>query len=462
MLFKRDAEKQFDVKSIISPEMDSHVSQWGKAYQGAPSWVDDYTKTVNMAKTICSETARLTTLAVKVTVDGSGMADWLQGRVDQYYYKLREWVEYACGFGTVILKPNGPGIDLFTPADFIVTSTDDDGQINGIIFIDHYAASENGERRFYTRYEYHRCEGNNYLISNRAFVSKNDDSLGDPIALEATVWHDLLEEASVAKRSGEQIDGPLFAVLKTPMANNVDVSSPLGMAAFAEALEELRDLDVAYSRNATEIEDSSRTVLIDSDRLMPTGTKVPRTGDELAAYVEKMQLPRYVKTVFGSGGDDIYHEINPTLNTEQRMVGINALLSQIGYKCGFSNGYFVFNEKTGMVTATQVESDDRRTLQTIKDYRDQLQLCIDQLLYALSVMANLYGYAPAGEWETTYDFQDLTENWDEDRARWWGYVQAGKVPAWMFFVKYEGMSEKDAKAMVEEAAPKEPTLFGEE
>jgi len=29
-------------------------------------------------------------------------------------------------------------------------------------------------------------------------------------------------------------------------------------------------------------------------------------------------------------------------------------------------------------------------------------------------------------------------------------------------VKFEGMTEEDAKAMVEEAQPDEPTLFGEE
>lgn len=38
----------------------------------------------------------------------------------------------------------------------------------------------------------------------------------------------------------------------------------------------------------------------------------------------------------------------------------------------------------------------------------------------------------------------------------------GKVPAWVYFQKFEGMSEEDAKAMVEEAQPKKPTLFGEE
>ena len=79
------------------------------------------------------------------------------------------------------------------------------------------------------------------------------------------------------------------------------------------------------------------------------------------------------------------------------------------------------------------------------------------MIYALDVFADLYDYAPAGNYEIVYDFGDITYNRDEDRTRWWGYVSAGKVPAWMFFVKFEGMSEEDAKAMVAEAAPKTPT-----
>ena len=51
---------------------------------------------------------------------------------------------------------------------------------------------------------------------------------------------------------------------------------------------------------------------------------------------------------------------------------------------------------------------------------------------------------------------------ENDRARWWQYVTTGKVPAWMYFVKFEGMTESEARAMVEEAQPDEPTLFREE
>ena len=232
---------------------------------------------------------------------------------------------------------------------------------------------------------------------------------------------------------------------------------------YVEAIEELRDLDVAYSRNAGEIFDSEKIVLADDRLMMPDGMNIKgRTEIELERQREEMKLPHYVKNVFGSDSKDFYQEINPQLNTKERLSGINALLSQIGYKVGYSNGYFVFNEKTGMVTATQVEADDRRTIQLIKDMRDKLQDCLNGAIYALSVYADLNGLAPAGLYEVTYDFGDITYNREEDRARWWQYVMQGKVPAWVYFQKFEGMSEEDAKAMVEEAQPKEPTLFGEE
>ena len=233
---------------------------------------------------------------------------------------------------------------------------------------------------------------------------------------------------------------------------------------YSEAIEELKDLDVAYSRNAGEIWDSQKIILADDRLLMPDGQKITgRTPEQIRAKREQMGLPRYVKNVFGNDVKEFYSEVNPQLNTDVRLSGINALLSQIGYKCGYSNGYFVFNEKSGMVTATQVESDDRRTIQLIKDVRDKLESALDGAIYALSVYADLYGLAPVGTYEITYDFGDITYNREEDRARWWQYVMQGKVPAWMYFQKFEGMSEEDAKAMVEEATPKEDNkLFGEE
>lgn len=139
------------------------------------------------------------------------------------------------------------------------------------------------------------------------------------------------------------------------------------------------------------------------------------------------------------------HEHVATLLTEQRITDINSILSMISTKCGFSQGAFVLDRKTGQITATQVESDDRDTIETIKDMRDALKDTIDQLIYALNVYADLYNLAPVGTYETSYCFADLTYSYDEDRNRWLQYATQGKVPFWLYLVKFEGMSEEEAK-----------------
>ena len=459
MIFKRQAEEDFNVESVVSPEMESKIAECANIYRGTPYWVnaDDNVKTIN------SETARLATLAIGIQIDGSARAAWLQEQIDKTYFQIRHWVEYGMAYGTIILKPNGKGLDIFTPMDFIITDCDNEG-IYGIVFEDSYSEND----KYYTRFEYHRFvevkDGENtyypYYISNRAYVSRSAKSVGDPIALNRTKWSDLLPETPpILKANNEKIDGPMFGILRTPQANNLDISSPLGLPMYAESIEELKDLDVAYSRNVGEIFDSEKIILADDQLMFGSGTNIKGRY----AGMSNEKLPHYVKNVFGNGTESFYQEIVPSLNTDIRITGINNLLSFVGFKCGYSNGYFVLDEKTGMVTATQVEADDRRTIQLIKDVRDKLESCLDGAIYALNVYADLYGLAPAGNYEITYDFGDITYNREEDRARWWQYVVQGKVPAWMYFRKFEGLSEEDAKAMVKEAQPKDgPRMFEEE
>lgn len=469
MFFKKQAEEDFNIQAAEFPEMESLINRCANIYRGAPEWLDDEDniKTINFAKTVCSETARLTTLAIGIQIGGSARATWLQKQINKVYFQIRHWVEYGCAYGTVFIKPNGESLDVFTPADVMIVDYDNQ-EIKGIIFKDSYTVG----RKYYTRLEYHRFVETTvdgvttypYYVSNRAYVSKSPQSIGNKIDLKQTKWADLMADTPpILKANGEKLDGPLFGVLRTPQANNVDISTPLGLPVFAEGIEELGDIDVAYSRNAGEIKDSQKIALLDDRLLMPSGTPVSAMSPRgMENRRNEMKLPHYVKNVFGQDEKEFYQEINPQLNTDARLAGINALLSQLSYKCGFSSGYFVFNEKTGMVTATQVEADDRRTIQFIKDVRDKLEDCLNGVIYALNVFADLYDLTPVGVYETTYDFGDITYNREEDRARWWQYVVQGKVPAWLYFVKFEGMTEEEAKAMVEEAQPDEPKLFGDE
>lgn len=443
MLLRSRAKEEFNIEPISSEAMDSWVSECINIYKGNPSWLseDDHIDTVNFAKAICSETARLAMLGVGIHVDGSARADWLQEQIDKVYFQLRHWVEYGCAYGTIILKPNGDSIDLYTRGEFEVTHVTN-GEIDGAVFTDSLKQGD----KWYTRLEYHRFEDGVYLISNKCYVGESEGDTKERVDISLTPWSELDEEAAI-----ENIDRPLFAVLRTPQANNIDLNSPYGLPVFSEAVQELRDLDIAYSRNSKEIKDSQRIVMIDKDRML---SGIPNGFGEV-------KLPEFVAIVESDTRveSDVYHEINPTLNTDTRLTGINALLSQIGYKVGFSNGYFVFNESTGIQTATGVEAEQQRTIQFIKDVRDKLESCLDDLIYALNAFGDLYDYAPVGAYEVVYDFGDITYNRDEDRSRYWGYVQAGRYPFWRFLVKFEGYTEEEAKLIEQEAEPKVTTLF---
>lgn len=471
-MFKSEVKKQFGVSGISSNEMQDAISQWFNTYRGNPEWVDEENgiKSIKFAKAVCSETARLSTLALAIQFDGK-RKDYMQKWCDKAVMpKLRNWLEYGCVAGTAILKPNGEGVDFITPNNFEIVEKDGNGCIKGIVFQDRYNSGD----FYYTKLEYHRfmaasvrmsdsdkyVDTTYYVITNKAFISKEESTIGKEISLEATRWSNLKPEVAIVKKNGERLNSMLFGVLRMPPANDIDIDSPLGVSIFSDAMEELKDLDIAYSRNAEEINDSRRMVLAD-ERLFALPSTKDRYGNVVRNYAK---MPHYVRNVNAEKPDDFYQEINPALNTTTRIDGINNQLSLIGYKCGYSNGYFVLDAKTGMITATQVESDDRRTIQLIKDIRDCLQTCLNDLFYAQSVFADLYNLAPVGDYEVNYSFGDITYNFEEDKMHHYNLAMQGKYPWEEYYVEYLKYSREKAIELIAKAQKenKQSGLFSEE
>lgn len=452
-MFGSKAKEEFKTDILQSPQMEKEIKKWARIYAGHPDWVDEEEeiKTINFAKTVTSETARLACLDLSIKLDGSARADYIQTVIDNMFDKIREYVEKVCACGTVVLKPNGTGVECLDPSRFLITETDGNNNIQGMIFLDYYDVSD----KHYTRMEYHRFVEEDYFVSNRCYMSRSKGTLGEKIELKDSPWKELSDEVCI-----ENLEKPLYAVFKTPMANHIDLSSPMGISIFAEAIEELKDLDVAYSRNMVEIKDSRRMVLLDERMLQMPAVR----GEDGSTVRRTRKMPKYVKNVMSESPDSFYQEVNPQLNTATRIEGINNILSILAYKCGYSNGYFSFDAMQGIQTATGVEASQQRTIQFIKDIRDRLRTAMDDLIYAVDKYADLYDLAPVGEYEVVYGFGDICYSYEEDKKTWWEYVLAGKVPFWKYLTKFENMSEEEAKEL--EAAGKEANqkdkLFGEE
>lgn len=463
-LFKNKIEQEFNTDIQLSSMMESYIAKCYNITAGKPYWMDpdDDIESINFAGYIDDVTAGLVTLDLGVEISGTGRAEYLQKQADYVLSVIHDKVSEGLGNCGIMFKPNGDTIDYIEPGCFAPTESDSNGNILGCVF---QSQIERGGF-IYTRLEWHRFEdiqnddgtsGRIYRITNYAYKTPDteftDWSLADPG--KPCPLTDVKEWANIQPDIGiENIEHPLYAYFKNPSPNRVDRTSPLGVPIWSNCIKELKDLDIAWSRKSTETEDSKHMTFVSQSAIQYNNEHVKST------------LPRFIRGLeMGVDGDNTIQEHVATLLTDQRIKDINSILAMISTKCGFSQGMFQLDEKTGMMTATQVEADDQETIRTIKNIRDALQDTILNLLYACNVMADLYTDTPSELWETlkeqiAFSFGDITYSYQEDMANWWKYRIQGDVPPWMYYVKFEKMSEQDAKAMVEEAQPKEDTLFG--
>ena len=109
--FRTDAEKEFNVEFITSPEIENSQQRWNDIIKGSPFWVDSKNndiRTINFAKFLCQYTAKKACMDLSVSITGSKRADFInkciRAMVDT---SIRDKVEDMLGVGGIILKPNG-------------------------------------------------------------------------------------------------------------------------------------------------------------------------------------------------------------------------------------------------------------------------------------------------------------------------------------------------------------------
>ena len=113
-------------------------------------------------------------------------------------------------------------------------------------------------------------------------------------------------------------------------------------------------------------------------------------------------------------------------------------------------------------TATEIKSGKQRKYVLISSIQTALKHTFDALVYAMDVYATLYGLAPVGDYEVTYDWGDSIlddqETKDKEFARDLQLVSADIMNAWELRAKYFNEDEATAKA----ALPKMQDVVNEQ
>ncbi|MBW7573907.1 phage portal protein [Caproiciproducens faecalis] len=452
-------DRMFDENSAvsdiaISDKMSSAIDLWTRMYEDGGPWCGKDLHSLRLPVAIASEFSRLVTLEMEVSVTGSGRATFLQNELNSFFDKLRNYVETGCALGGVVFKPyvsdNGLSIDVVQGDCFYPTTFDSSGRMTGAIFTEQIIR----KKVIYTRAEHHEYANGVHKIENRAFKSNSSATLGSPIDLtEVPEWAQIAPEASI-----ENVDRPLFAYFRIPLANRVDRHSPLGVSVYAEAVDTIHDADEQYGRFLWEFEGGELAVDVDEDLFKHSeqeGVKLPKRQE---------RLYRRRSSYHGAGSEKNFYEVfSPTLRDTSLKNGLNTILQKIEYQCGLAYGT-ISDPQVVEKTAEEIRSSKQRSYATVKDIQKALENSLDDLIYAMDKLSTLYKLAPQGSYKVAYDWDDSIINDPTQRKQmFWQYVTAGKFPFWRYLVEFEGYSENDAKAIEAETQSSltDPFGFGE-
>ena len=425
------AEREFSVSPAVSMTMEKYIALWYAMMVNTPPWKDCNVKAVGLPAAICREVARPTLVEFTANITGSQRADYLNDGFQLAKENFSKALELGLALGGVALKPYIYGdkllVDMTGAAGFQPTKFDPTGRCIGGVFRDK-PVKVNG--KYYVRLESHDLTDTTYTIKNKAYYSDSTGSVGAAAPLDVVPeWADIQEEVTI-----QNMDGPLFAYFKPPIANTADTNSLCGMSIYGDAatVELIKQADEQWERLRWEFKSGERKVLMD--------------GNTTTANMFNKRL--FEVGAFTSDGD-FYQFLNPELRNDAVYKGFQDVLRRIEFNVGLSYGD-ISDPQTVEKTATEIRSSKQRKYVLISSIQTALEHTFDALVYAMDVYATLYGLAPAGDYEVTYDWGDSIlddqETKDKEFARDLQLLSAGIVNDWELRAKYMNEDEATAKA----------------
>lgn len=443
MVGKSNIETELNIDIAISNKMESKIIEWKNIYENKAPWLNKDVKSLELGSTIANEFARLILTEMKTEITGSQRAKFLQTQYNRVLVKLPDNSEISNALGGGIFKPYVKGnqvyVDFIQQGLFFPISYDDTGKIISVVFL---SQKRQGDY-IYTRLEYHRLIGTDYYISNTAYKSKDRSSLGKKINLtEVNEWKDITQEVKI-----ENVEKPLFAYYKPPIANNIDTKSPLGVSVFAKAVNLIKDADEQYGRVMWEYEASEKAVYASIEALKPRKETI-RDGETKRTFWETPKLKdRLFKAIDleGKNGEGFFKDYSPEIRDEAFWRGLNKILERIEFNVGLAYGTLsepAYSDKT----ATEIKTSKQRSYVTVSRMQDNLQTTLEDLLYSMNVLATLYNLSPSGEYQAKFDWGDnvLTDA-EREQTLQMQEVNTGLRSKLKYIMFRYGMTEKQAQ-----------------
>jgi A118 family predicted phage portal protein len=457
-----------DIKNIpVDDQFYKLIEQWKALYQGYFSdWHDLTYQTVNgpkkrrmaslnMPKVVSQEMASLIfNERCEINISDEGLSKEIKEimKKNKFVKTFQDYLEFQFALGGMVIKPyveDGQIKLSYVTADcFIPVSWDNKG-IHEAVFLNEI---RKGEKK-YTHLEWHLWDKKVYVIKNELFVSdKNSGEVGKKVPL-ATLFPDLEEEVKI-----ENLKRSCFVYFKPNLANNIDMTSPLGIPLFANAFDTLHSIDIAFDSFQREFRLGRRRILVPT-----TAVKVVIDENGNAQRYFDADDEVYQAMDFGDMDANKIHDNTVEIRAEEHIAAINAQLDLLSMQTGFSGGTFNFDGKS-VKTATEVVSENSKTFKSKQSHENILEAGITELVEVIVQLAELYKLfnRPADGWEVTVTFDDsIAEDQNAEIAKQIQLVSNKLNSRKRAIMKLHGLTEKEADLLMQEIAEESQTATAE-
>lgn len=419
MIFNKSKTMQEITKTSISEEHYNLVEQWKAIYKGYYKEFHEMKyhtlngerkrtmRSLNMGKVACEVLAKIIfTEKVEINISDKTYNDNIEATLKENRFNkvFQNKIELMLALGGLVLKVSPKPsrevgktklvVTYVTPDCFIPMTWENDDITEGV-----FLNISRDKNKVYCLFEFHKWNGLKYTIKNELYESEKGVEGQQAIRVPLNTLYEGLEEQVTI----EGLTLPLFTYIKPNIANNFDLQTPLGISIFANSLDTLYAIDVAFDSFIREFSLGRRRIL------------VPATSVRSVVDPQSGELSRYF-----DANDEVYQAFNHTdpdkqkiqdntvgLRVVEHVKAINALLEIYCMQLGFSAGTFTFDGQS-VKTATEVISEQSATFQTKQANENLVEEGLDKFIRSLGEVAELYNVfnQPAKDYEIEFQWDD--------------------------------------------------------
>ena len=288
-----------------------------------------------------------------------------------------------------------------------------------------------------------RNDNGKYIIINHLFQETNG------------FLTEITDEQDVKKEFDTKSDVKWFSIFKPLLTNNLFENTPFGISHFANAIDNLKAVDMSFDALKNEVKDGRRRTFVRADMMSyDDGTqKLTFDPSDITIY----QLPS------GATKDDLIQNDSVDFRTGQLIETLNTNLNILGSKVGFGENHYHF-DGTNLSTATAVVSSNSKLFRRKKKLEIGYESAIYDLINAICYASSQFGKYNINTEDMVVQFDDsIVEDKEAESNRALRELSAGVISKAEYREKIFGetkeIAEKEIKA-IEEAEPDVQDLLG--